>query len=78
MITVNDGARRALEHDGRSLLRVGVVARRGDFVEGDALEIVGSDGTVVAKGLARVGAEEFDDVDGVVVHRDDLVLLHST
>ena len=55
VITVNDGARRALEHDGRSLLRVGVVARRGDFVEGDALEIVGPDGTVVAQGTRARG-----------------------
>jgi hypothetical protein len=37
---------------------------------------VGPDGTVVAKGLARVGAEDFDEGELVVVHRDDLVLLH--
>ncbi|MFI5036435.1 MAG: glutamate 5-kinase [Acidimicrobiales bacterium] len=77
VLRVNEGARRALVHDGRSLLRVGVVARDGDFAEGDAVDVVGPDGAVVAKGLARVGADDFDEVD-VVVHRDDLVLLHSS
>jgi glutamate 5-kinase len=76
-LRVNDGARRALELDGRSLLRVGVVAHEGAFAEGDAVDVVGADGVVVAKGLARVGAEDFDQGE-VVVHRDDLVLLHSS
>ncbi len=75
VLRVNDGARRALEHDGRSLLRVGVTAHEGDFAEGDAVEVVGPHGEVVAKGLVRVGAEDFDEGDVVVVHRDDLVLL---
>src|SRR5208282_5237683 len=37
VLRVNEGARRALVDDGRSLLRVGVVAREGDFAEGDAV-----------------------------------------
>jgi len=76
-VRVNDGARQALVRDGRSLLRVGVVAVEGDFVEGDALEVVDARGDVIAKGLARVGAEEFDQGEDVVVHRDDLVLLRD-
>jgi glutamate 5-kinase len=78
VLRVNEGARKALEFDGRSLLRVGVVAREGDFVEGDAVEVVGPDGRVVAKGLVRVGADDFDEGEDVVVHRDDLVLLHPS
>ena len=74
-LTVNEGARRALEHDGRSLLRVGVVAHDGDFAEGDAVEVLTTEGRVVAKGLVRVGAGDLDAGDVVVVHRDDLVLL---
>jgi len=76
-VTVNEGAQRALEHDGRSLLRVGVVSFEGAFVEGDAIEVKGLDGQTIAKGLARVSAESLDDGDDVVVHRDDLVLLRS-
>jgi glutamate 5-kinase len=72
---VNQGALAALENDGRSLLRVGVESFEGAFVEGDAVDILGPEGQVVAKGLARVGSESFFDGDDVVVHRDDLVLL---
>ncbi len=75
---INQGALQALEHHGRSLLRVGVESHAGSFVEGDAVEIKGPEGQVVAKGLVRVSAESFHDSDDVVVHRDDLVLLRRT
>ncbi len=74
-LTINEGALRALENDGRSLLRVGVESVSGDFVEGDAVDVRGPDGQIVAKGLSRVSADAFDEGDDVVVHRDDLVLL---
>jgi glutamate 5-kinase len=76
-LTINHGAQLALENNGRSLLRVGVESHEGTFVEGDAVEIKGPDGLVIAKGLVRANAENFDEVDDVVVHRDDLVLLRK-
>ena len=75
---INEGALQALEHHGRSLLRVGVESHTGNFVEGDAVEIKGPQGQVVAKGLVRVSAESFHDSEDVVVHRDDLVLLRRS
>ncbi len=75
---INEGALDALENNGRSLLRVGVVSHDGSFVDGDAVEIKGPDGQVVAKGLIRVSAASFDENDDVVVHRDDLVLLRRS
>ena len=72
---INLGALQALESHGRSLLRVGVVSLDGAFVEGDAVDIKGPDGQIVAKGLTRVSAESFVEGDDVVVHRDDMVLL---
>src|ERR1019366_7017275 len=75
VVHINQGALQALEHHGRSLLRVGVESFSGDFVEGDAVEVHGPQGDVVAKGLVRVNAESFFDGDDVIVHRDDLVLL---
>lgn len=77
-VTINQGAMQALEHHGRSLLRVGVVTHSGDFGEGDAVDILGPQDQVVAKGLVRVSAEGFDDGDDVVIHRDDLVLLRPS
>jgi glutamate 5-kinase len=75
VVRINDGALQALEHHGRSLLRVGVQSFDGDFDEGDAVEIRGPRGELLAKGLVRVSADAFDDGGDVVVHRDDLVLL---
>ena len=77
-LRINQGALQALEHHGRSLLRVGVESFEGTFGEGDAVDVLGPDGQVVAKGLVRVGSESFFDGDDVVVHRDDMVLLRRT
>ncbi len=77
-LTINQGAMQALEHHGRSLLRVGVVSHAGHFVDGDAVDVLGPENQVVAKGLVRVSAEAFDDGDDVVIHRDDLVLLRHS
>ena len=74
-LRINQGAFEALEHHGRSLLRVGVESFEGSFIEGDAVEIKGPGGQVIAKGLVRVNAESFNEGDDVCVHRDDLVLL---
>lgn len=86
-LTIDAGAVRALVSGHHSLLPAGVTDVTGAFGVGDAVEIVGPDGAVVAKGLVRVGAAlaraaagrrtaELDgDAAGVVVHRDDLVIL---
>ncbi len=86
-LVVDAGARRALVDDGRSLLAAGVRSVRGSFGPEDAVEIEGEDGTVFAKGLARVPSARADqwvgrrsdalpeDLPSEVVHRDDLVVL---
>jgi glutamate 5-kinase len=73
-LSINEGALDALENHGRSLLRVGVIAHDGAFVEGDAVEVLGPDGHVVAKGLVRLEAEAFDEGGDVAVRRVHLVL----
>jgi glutamate 5-kinase len=79
-IYVDDGARRALVERGSSLLRAGVTKVDGDFDDGDPVEVLDGDGQLIAKGMSRVAAERLRDPDaaealGVVVHRDDLVVL---
>jgi glutamate 5-kinase len=86
-IEVDGGARQALVERGRSLLSAGVLAVRGRFDADDAVEIVGPDGAVFAKGLVRQPStvvadwagrrsdELPEDVSPEVVHRDDLVVL---
>ena len=86
-VTVDAGARRALERGGTSLLAAGVIAVEGEFDAGDAVEIVDPQGVVFAKGLVRcpsdglssiagrTSAELGDEVDAHVVHVDDLVIV---
>jgi glutamate 5-kinase len=55
-IVVDDGTRRAVVERGKSLLPAGVVAVEGKFEADDAVEIVGEDQVMFAKGIARLGA----------------------
>jgi glutamate 5-kinase len=86
-VVVDDGARRALTRDGRSLLPAGVRGVDGRFDSDDAVEVVDEDGRPFAKGLTRVSADALRAIAGrrtgdlpegmphEVVHRDDLVVL---
>jgi glutamate 5-kinase len=86
-VIVDAGARRALVDGGKSLLAAGVTDVDGKFDADAAVEIVGDDSRVFAKGLSRYSASQLRAVagrrtadlpDGLpheVVHRDDLVVL---
>jgi len=86
-VVVDDGARHALVEGGRSLLAAGVVSVSGAFEPDDAVEVVDSGGSVVAKGLVRcpssraaewVGRRSHqlpDDLARELIHRDDMVVL---
>jgi len=80
-VHVDDGARRALVERGSSLLRAGITKVEGDFDDGEPVEVLDGDGQLVAKGLARVAADELrsppPEGPSVVIHRDDLVVLPS-
>jgi len=73
---VDEGARVAVVREGRSLLAVGVESCEGRFEAGDAVELVGPDGTPFAKGIAGAAAAEIAGrprgLDAV--HRDRLVV----
>jgi len=90
-LTLDDGAVRALIHDGKSLLPIGVVAVAGSFGRGEVVGCHGPDGREIARGLVNYGAQEatrimrrpsheIEAVLGYVdepelIHRDNLVLL---
>jgi glutamate 5-kinase len=75
-LVLDEGAERAVREQGASLLAVGVVACEGSFQAGDGVELVGSDGRLIGKGLASADAEELRRRPRGVeaVHRDRLVL----
>jgi glutamate 5-kinase len=86
-VVVDEGARRAVLERGKSLLPAGVITVEGDFEADDAVEIVGADRVMFAKGIAQLPSaragewvgrqtgELADDLPHEVVHRDDLVVL---
>jgi glutamate 5-kinase len=86
-VTVDAGARRALEQGRRSLLPAGVTGCDGTFGPDEAVEIADEGGSVFAKGLVRWSAAELarhagrrtdelpEHLPHEVVHRDDLVAL---
>jgi len=73
---VDDGARRAVVDDGRSLLAVGVTWCEGRVDAGDAVELVGPDGVAFARGVAGASASEIAERSPghEAVHRDRLVV----
>jgi glutamate 5-kinase len=82
-VVIDQGATRALLEDGKSLLAVGVSSVEGDFDVNAAVEVLDHAGRVIGKGLTTMTADQArrsigrhsSEVGGVVIHRDDLVLL---
>jgi glutamate 5-kinase len=90
-LVLDDGAVLAVRDRRTSLLPAGISAVHGDFEAGDAVEMVSSDNTVIARGLVNYSASELPQMlgrttkelgkalgrgyDREVVHVDDLVLV---
>ena len=88
---IDEGAVRALRHNSRSLLPVGVVEVRGDFERGDIVAVEDAGGDRLAVGISNYGADEASQIQGQrsdriedllgyhygdeMIHRDNLVLL---
>lgn len=89
-LILDDGARRAVVEQGRSLLAIGVKRVEGDFAKGEAVALVDDQGMEFARGLTNYDAqtaraiagkrtEEISRVIGAipyeeVIHRDNLVV----
>lgn len=90
-IVVDEGAASALVSRGKSLLPAGIVDKKGEFQEGDAVNIVDINGHIVAKGITNFSSKEISKIKGLkseevrceypdceneeVIHRDCLVVL---
>jgi len=82
-LVVDEGAAAALAGSGRSLLSVGIVEVQGEFAAGDAVEVLSTGGDLIGKGRVSMGSGDAgavvgrhsSDLGGVVIHRDDLVIL---
>ncbi|WP_229866734.1 glutamate 5-kinase [Streptomyces gelaticus] len=92
-LTLDDGAVRAVVDRHSSLLPAGIASVEGEFVAGDPVELRDLEGRPVARGLVNFDAKEIPQLLGrstrdlarelgpayerEVVHRDDLVVLHT-
>jgi glutamate 5-kinase len=91
LLTLDEGALRAILTDGSSLLAVGVTAVEGSFRKGDVVGLCGPDGREIARGLINYSDQETRTIAGhstrrmaqllghypydEVIHRNNLVLL---
>jgi glutamate 5-kinase len=89
-IQIDAGATRALMHEGKSLLPIGVIAVHGEFERGAIVALLDSAGHEIARGLTNYAAaearrimrqpsSEIEAILGYVdepelIHRDNLVL----
>jgi glutamate 5-kinase len=76
-IYVDDGARKALRDNGKSLLPPGVTRCEGDFAADEVVRICDVNGTEFARGICAFDSEavKAHATTGVLVHRDNLVIL---
>jgi glutamate 5-kinase len=89
-LLVNDGAKVAVQAQGKSLLPVGIVETQGAFDKGDVVALCDISGAEFARGLTNYNSEDASRILGLrsekigailgsfpydeVVHRDNLVL----
>jgi glutamate 5-kinase len=89
-MVLDEGARRAVEQKGRSLLAIGIVRVEGDFAKGEVVSLVDSHGEEFARGLTNYDAIAVQTIVGKrtdeitrelgsvpydeVIHRDNLVV----
>ena len=93
-IIIDDGASRAIQNRGKSLLPSGIVQVIGEFSVGDPVQVINGDGNVLGNGLVNYAASDIRKITGLkssqiaahlgekpydeVIHRDNLVLTEET
>jgi glutamate 5-kinase len=75
-LVLDDGARRAIEKQGRSLLAIGVVDAVGSFQKGDVVALRDAHGAEFARGLVNYNAADVLRIKGVKTERIAEVLGH--
>jgi len=90
-LVLDDGARRALVEQGKSLLPSGVIAVQGNFAVGASVHCLDTNGMVIAAGLSNYTSVDVERIKGKktqeiieilgfkdsdeVIHRDNLVVM---
>ncbi len=93
-LIIDDGARRAIEKNGKSLLPIGIKAVEGEFATGAVVDIKVADKILIARGLVSYSSHDIrliqghrtDAIAGIlgtanydeVIHRDNMAVMHTT
>jgi glutamate 5-kinase len=93
-LVLDEGARRAVEQQGKSLLAIGVVRVEGDFAKGEVVSLIDQNGEEFARGLTNydvvaakvIVGKRKDEITrelgsipyDEVIHRDNLVVTSFT
>ncbi len=75
-VVVDDGARRAVERQQRSLLPIGVLEAEGQFAKGDVVGLRDRAGVEFARGLSNYGTTELLQIKGLATDKISAVLGH--
>lgn len=83
-LTIDAGASRAVQHDGSSLLAIGITSVAGTFKRGAVVSVIDSDGNEIAKGLSNYPAIELrlilglssDKISAAIGHRPYETVIH--
>lgn len=73
-LQLDQGAVKALQEEGKSLLPVGVHEVSGDFERGEVVACVDAEGREIARGLVNYSAQETRRIAGVASQRIEAVL----
>ncbi len=83
-LMVDEGAAKALQAN-KSLLAAGIIQCQGNFLKGDAVQVVNSDGRGIAQGLVNLDRKILEDhigksarntdFNGIAIHKNNLVRL---
>ncbi len=78
MLVVDDGAKKALRDNGKSLLAPGIVRCEGQFQADDIVRLCDLDGTEFARGIVQIASKDIQigkKNRTEVIHRDNLVVV---
>ena len=90
-IWIDEGAERAVVHNGKSLLPSGIVRADGAFMSGECIEMKNMQGEIIAKGITNYSSSDVEKIKGFksvdiekklgykyteeIIHRDNMVII---
>jgi len=91
VLWVDEGAERAVVHNGKSLLPSGIVNADGAFTSGECVEMKNTRGEIIAKGITNYSSSDIEKIQGLksvdiekrlghkyteeIIHRDNMVII---